>query len=386
MVDKNCGRYLYRKRGVFYFSRHVPIDMRAHHGRSRIVVCLKTKSGDAAVKGSQALTQKLDDYWLSLRIQQAPILSVQACATNGHKTSSVDVVPYLSDALAAYLALKGFNKGVVFTRTATRNVEYLIEEFGDRPIGEYSSSDAARFRDALFERGLASNSVKRIFASVRSIVQLTISENGLEIKNVFRGTYLPDKDDKRSRQPIPLDGIRDIQRQCRDLDDDMRWLVALISDTGMRLAEAVGLLVSDLVLEGEVPHINVQTHAWRPLKTKASIRKIPLVGEALWAAERIGNNAISDFAFPRYCDDKRAQAGSASAALNKWLKPRVPESCVVHSFRHSLRDRLRAVECPADIVDQIGGWSTAGVGQSYGKGYPLKTLEAWLRKIEEGCS
>jgi len=37
-------------------------------------------------------------------------------------------VPCISDALAAYLALKGFNKGVVFTRTATRNVEYLIEE------------------------------------------------------------------------------------------------------------------------------------------------------------------------------------------------------------------------------------------------------------------
>ena len=117
-------------------------------------------------------------------------------------------------------------------------------------------------RDALFERGLTSNSVKRIFASVRSIVQLTISENGLEVRNAFRGTYLPDKDDKRSRQPIPLDVIRDIQRQCRNLDDDMRWLVALISDTGMRLAEAVGLLVSDLELAGEVPHINVQTHAW----------------------------------------------------------------------------------------------------------------------------
>ena len=109
MVDKNCGRYLYRKRGVFYFSRHVPIDMRAHHGRSRIVVCLKTKSGNAAVKGSQALAQKLDDYWLSLRIQQAPILSVQACVANPQK-ASIDV-PCVSDALAAYLALKGFNKG-----------------------------------------------------------------------------------------------------------------------------------------------------------------------------------------------------------------------------------------------------------------------------------
>ena len=194
MVDKNSGRYLYRKRGVFYFSRHVPIDMRAHHGCSRIVVCLKTKSGDAAVKGSQTLAQKLDDYWLSCRIQQAPIPLVQACVTNGRKSSSVDVVPCISDALAAYLALKGFNKGEVFTRTATRNVEYLIEEFGDRPIGDYSGSDAARFRDALFERGLTSNSVKRIFASVRSIVQLTISENGLEIKNAFRGTYLPEEE------------------------------------------------------------------------------------------------------------------------------------------------------------------------------------------------
>ena len=120
--------------------------MRAHHGCSRIVVCLKTKSGDAAVKGSQTLAQKLDDYWLSLRIQQAPIPSVQACVANPQKAST-DVL-CISDALAAYLALKGFNKGAVFTRTATRNVEYLIEEFGDRPIGEYSSSDAARFRDA----------------------------------------------------------------------------------------------------------------------------------------------------------------------------------------------------------------------------------------------
>ena len=87
MVDKSCGRYLYRKRGVFYFSRHVPIDMRAHHGCSRIVVCLKTKSGEAAAKGSQALAQKLDDYWL-LRIQQVPIPSVQACIPNSQLTEN----------------------------------------------------------------------------------------------------------------------------------------------------------------------------------------------------------------------------------------------------------------------------------------------------------
>ena len=381
MVDKKCGRYLYRKRGVFYFSRHVPIDMREEHGRSRIVICLKTKSLDAAIKASQTLTQKLDDYWLSLRIQKVPIPSVQMCLMNSHKPSSIHV-PSVSEALTAYLALKGINKGEAFTRTATRNIQYLIESFGDKPLGEYSSSEAARFRDALFERGLTSNSVKRIFSSIRAIVQLSILEHGLDIKNAFKGTYLPDKGDKRIRQPVPLNYIRDIQQQCRDIDDDIRWLIALISDTGMRLAEAAGLRVSDLVLEGDIPYINIQAHAWRSLKTKSSTRKVPLTEVAYWAAERVVENAVSKIAFPRYCNDQRTQAGYASAALNKWLKPRVPEGCVVHSFRHSLRDRLRAVECPSDIVDQIGGWSTSGIGQTYGKGYPLKTLEGWLRKIE----
>ena len=29
----------------------------------------------------------------------------------------------------------------------------------------------------------------------------------------------------------------------------------------------------------------------------------------------------------------------------------------MHSFRHSMRDRLRAVSCPSEMVDQIGGRS-----------------------------
>ena len=36
----------------------------------------------------------------------------------------------------------------------------------------------------------------------------------------------------------------------------------------------------------------------------------------------------------------------------------------MHSFHHSMRDRLRAVECPSDVIDQIGGWLTQGVGNN----------------------
>ena len=64
----------------------------------------------------------------------------------------------------------------------------------------------------------------------------------------------------------------------------MSWLIALISDTGMRLAEGAGLLKQDIVgLETTQPHINLIKHPWRNLKTVSSERKIPLVGKALWA-------------------------------------------------------------------------------------------------------
>ena len=73
----------------------------------------------------------------------------------------------------------------------------------------------------------------------------------------------------------------------------------------------------------------------------------------------------------------------SSALKSKWLKQYVPKGCTMHSFRHSTRDRLRTVQCPADIVDQIGGWATDGVGQGYGSGYPLEVLQEWMSKATE---
>ena len=46
-----------------------------------------------------------------------------------------------------------------------------------------------------------------------------------------------------------------------------------------------------------------------------------------------------------------------------------------------MRDRLRAVECPSDIIDAIGGWTTTGVGQRYGLGQPLDVKARWMGLI-----
>ena len=125
----------------------------------------------------------------------------------------------------------------------------------------------------------------------------------------------------------------------------------------MRLSEAIGLSRDDIRLSEDMPHILIQTHPWRRLKTIGSKRKVPLIGSARWAAQRIMTSHDSTFAFPNFCNGQVLKSNSVSARLNKWLKLKIGDEYVIHSLRHSLRDRLRAVDCPCEAADALGGWS-----------------------------
>ena len=373
-----ANHVLYRD-GVYYYVRRVPYDLTSHYDVKRLCFSLKTKSASAAVRASKSINQRLEDYWLGLRLQNMDIPAIQVVKSGD---THVNDTLRLSEACELYLRLKGVGKDKVFIRTANRNTQYVTKLLGDRPISLYLSSEAGQFRDWCIEQGMGIKTVKRVFSSIRAIVNLAIAEEGLDCSNAFAKTYFPDDDKAQVRQPISIQDIKKVQSLCRDIDDEMRWLIALISDTGMRLGEAAGLLKEDIKVNEPIPYVDLKPHPWRTLKTKGSQRLIPLTNEALWASRRlIETNNDSIFAFPRYCSEIGCKANSASGGLNKWLHQYVLDNCVIHSFRHSLRDRLRAVECPSDIVDAIGGWKTSGEGQGYGNGYPLEVLKRWMEKI-----
>ncbi len=381
MVDHLNVSYLYKKRGVYYFSKRVPCDVRSYYKSDRIVICIRTKSNVSAIRSSKSLYQKLDDYWTSIRLTKMQVPAEHMLVSKPLINSNSNA-PLLSEALSTYLRLKGEGKDKIFVRAANRNIKYVIEVLGNLPIDEYSSKDASKFRDYLLDRGLLISSVKRIFSSIRSIINLSISEEGINCLNAFSKTYMPESNNVETRKPIPIEDIKSIQSLCREYDDDLRWLIALLSDTGMRLGECVGLLKSDIILNSEIPHIRLIHHPWRRLKTKGSERCIPLVGASLWACKRILNyNNDSRYAFPRYISPKECNTNSASATLNKWLKEKLINDYVIHGFRHSFRDRLRAKECPSEIIDQLGGWSLRSVGEGYGRGYDLDVLHKWISKI-----
>ena len=379
--------YTFNRGGYYYFTRRVPIDLQKHYLRPRIVQGLNTKCASTAKTRALVAAAKLDEYWSHLRMTDPKMMgqhmmrSYSEGKTEKMYISSTQQIS-LSEALKTYLTIKGKGKGKTFHTAAERACKYLVEATTHKHLHEYTRQDALAYRDYLISKGLAGSSISRIYNALNSTLNFTINEYALDISNPFSRVYFDRSAKVKKRLPIPADILKQIQSECFRIDDDMRWLLALISDTGLRLSEAAGLCRDDLILHHEIPHLIVQAHPWRTLKTSASARKIPLVGASLWAAKRItANNTSARYAFPRYNRSDQTNGNSASAALNKWLKNYVPKDCSIHSFRHSMRDRLRAVDCPAEMIDQIGGWSKDTVGQGYGMGYGLISLQDTLLKI-----
>jgi integrase len=326
---------------------------------------------------------KLDRHWHILQISSDDLPGKHLLADAVQEASvEASIADHsLKAALAVYLRLKGHDRPPTFEAAVRRSCGYLIDCCGMKALKDYLRSDATKFRDYLFAKGLNGASVARIFGTVRAVINLALSEFGLAIVNPFSNVYFDHSAGVQKRLPVKPEDIKRVQAECYKADDEMRWLIALIADTGMRLAEGAGLLRSDFIEQDGILCVNIRPHPWRSLKTASSARVIPLVGSARWAAERIlAQPDSSQFAFPNYNDGQRTNANSASAALNKWLKIKIGRGYTIHSFRHSMRDRLRAVECPSDVIDQIGGWLTHGVGNSYGLGYPVCSLKLHIDK------
>src|SRR6056300_1105703 len=138
-----ANHVLYRD-GIYYYVRRVPYDLTSYYNVKRLCFSLKTKSASVAVRASKSINQRLEDYWLGLRLQNMDIPAIQVVKSSD---TNVNDTLRLSEACELYLRLKGVGKDKVFIRTAQRNTGYVTKLLGDRPISSYSSNQAAQFRD-----------------------------------------------------------------------------------------------------------------------------------------------------------------------------------------------------------------------------------------------
>ena len=243
----------------------------------------------------------------------------------------------------------------------------FISLAGDRDVRQYTREDAKLFVRHLEIRGNKTATIRRRINSLSAILNYAYSELDLDKRNPFsRSIIKGEGDDSFKRGIFANEQLKQGYDKALASGSQIKLLMPLLGETGCRLAEIIGLRLEDIYLENDLIHIRPNTA--RRLKTRSSQRTLPLVGYAKVAMEEAIKWSDNEWLFPRYIGDEKCKADHASAALNKCLKKDF-DGLTAHCLRHSFRYRLRAVECPMDMIDQIGGWkSVRSIGSNYGHG------------------
>ena len=62
---------------VFYYVRRVPLDSSEQYSVKRLCFSLRTKSFKSAIHASKSVSQRLEDYWLGLRLKKIDIPALE---------------------------------------------------------------------------------------------------------------------------------------------------------------------------------------------------------------------------------------------------------------------------------------------------------------------
>ncbi|MEX3935082.1 DUF6538 domain-containing protein [Paraburkholderia phymatum] len=411
-------QYCRKKGNLLFFRRRVPLDLREQLGKDYFVASLGTADPREALPLIRAWLKKTDKEWGELRsptragtLQRArqllaeygvdPVAPAEGplwafedvlAETQGDR----DVLPEphrtalqvlqgvreftLEDAIDEYVAARPGDA----TR-AERALRYLKSYLGgDRDIRKLRRVDVNGFVQHLLGQDMSTTTVQRYLTPLKAAFGRAIRENELKCENVFARVEIPQMGkDKVDREVFTLDQYRALDAALNaHPQDTLRSILLVVSETGARLAEIVGLAKADLKLDATPPHIALKPHPWRPLKTPGSTRKIPLTDRARDSL-RAAKERTSDHVhlYPQYSTAEGTRTDSVSAALVKWVRTREglkDTRLGNHSLRHGMKDLLRSIKCPAEAADQIIGHATPGMGANYGEGYPLEMLYAWI--------
>jgi integrase len=426
-------QYLTVRHGVWHFLRRVPVEYTHLDTRGNVKLSTKirvaadrkgTKAGQVAAR----MNETLEAYWRGLadrktaEAKQTYLDAVKLARSLGldYQTPAATAMAPIEDVLARIellmingmmntaplrkAALGGVEKPPImlsslfteyeqtqriglskmspdqvrkWTSAKKRAVEILIEQKGDKPLHQLSRDDALSYadwwEDRVLTEGIGAGTANKNISHIGGMIRAVNKRLKLGLDDVFAATRIEGGRDGQ-RAPFPVEFIRDVilaPGKLDELNDEARDVVYTVMETGARPSEIVNLTATQIVLDAPIPFIRIRAEG-RVLKTEHSERDIPLVGMALAALQRHPDG------FQRYFD----KGSSLSATLMKHFVKHglLPtDKHKIYSFRHSFKDRLKAVEAPEELIDEMMGHRTDK--PQYGDGYGLGLKKKYLQLI-----
>jgi integrase len=276
-----------------------------------------------------------------------------------------------------------------FTSTALDGV--------DMPVRDITKAHVRLFKARLLvtparrKKGsaLSAASVAKNLGGLRSVLAWAMAQGYLDSNPADGLTAIvgPKNGGEKTRLPYSPEDLKRIFAVERRGAAN-HWLPYLALYTGARLEELAQLRVEDVREDKGISYLDIHGRDGRRVKTRASVRKVPLHPELL----RLG--------FLQYVEEQRAAGhervfstlerdthGSWSGAWSKWYGRHLRSLGITdprltfHSFRHTMKDALRAARVSDPEQRAILGHAGVGVADTYGLGYSVKMLAESLAKV-----
>ncbi|MBB2698986.1 UNVERIFIED_ORG: integrase [Rhizobium esperanzae] len=436
MATDDISKYVIKHptSGIYRYYRRVPVEVVPLDGRVHVKQSLKTKNHKEALSRAEAVHQALETLWgallhgegkdSSIARYEAALKAAQslgftykpatdvadadlgeferriAIAEDAFDQSEtiVDAVmgtagepaPRLSDVWQLYeehneAGMTGMSPDQLrkHKNSRLRAIEYAKQELTDLELGKITRADVLRYRTWWTQKvkaeGLRAYTANRSFSDMLGM--LTVIDDALHtnFKEVWTKSRIKETNANKlkKRHPFSVDWVQSrilANGALETMNLDARCIVYIMIETGMRLGEVCNLRPQDIRLDDDVPHVEVAERTDRRQKTEHSIRRIPLVGIALWAAKQYPDG------FPRYQD----KADVASALINKMMKKEGLRPAggkhTLYSFRHTFQDRIENAgvsdRMQADLMGHEFGRPV------YGDGSEMKRRQALLEAIK----
>lgn len=424
--------YLSLRGGVWQFQRRVPAAAAMHETRRVVRISTGTRDKTAAGVIASRINAGLEAYWHSLLgsdittgapqvdaarfeaavrtaqrlglsyrpaaelataplreiVERTEVLEKQPQPTAPVKAAvmgGIDKpVPRLSGLFEAYEKLvadrlvgKSEDQLRKWRAVRQRAVKHFMERMGDKPLADITRNEALDFRawwiDRVRDEGYDQSSANKDIGSLAAMMRTLDEAWRLNLNLPFARLRVAGEK-HNARVPYAAEFVRARilpGTELGTLNPEARAIVQLVAATGMRPSEIVGLTASRIVLEGEIPHVQI-TGEHRQLKTDHSERDMPLVGVALEVMRKFPSG------FERY----RHSPDGLSATVNKALGAaglRPTPGHTLYSLRHTFKDRLIALEAPERVQDALMGHAIREI--RYGAGPSLRQRAEWMAKI-----
>ena len=432
---KKPDRYLIKREGRFIYRRRVPKSLEDADDRAPFVrLALKT-SDERVARAKRDVLEEADDlFWAQLTmrsdaekararyqvaVRRAEALGyayktaadiaklplddilarVEAAQQKSQSEQVVDAVlgvvakptvkisaaakTYFGEIVQNQISRKSPQQRNHWLTERKASFNCLIEQIGDKDINSVSREDALGFYRYLNKTVGAKERTASWGNHQLGRVRKFFNEYFIYIgvagyNNPFAG--LSFKDFTISRPPFSVEWIRQkilAPGALSGLNEEARHILLTLIDTGARMGEICNLTAENIHLDSDYPHIEIKPRLDpnnpREIKTRSSIRSIPLIGLALAAVSKHPDG------FFRYRDKET----TLSNTLNKFFRQNhlfETDKHVIYSFRHAFEDRMKVANLDSELRRALMGHTIDR--PKYGSGGSMKWKWEQLKKIE----